>query len=172
MFLTKPRLAMSALFALFVWGLLLPVCALAGPMQPCPRFRAGSTVTAPPDLFSAGGVLTVDFTYLTRVDQFGNTLFCFTTDDGAQDPTLHVRPGDLLVINFKNGLSASLAAPRRGHAMPEMIVSGSASDTCGALVMTPASVNIHYHGTNTSPTCRSEERRVGKECRSRWSPYH
>src|SRR2546430_14336018 len=23
-----------------------------------------------------------------------------------------------------------------------------------------------------SPTSRSEERRVGKECRSRWSPYH
>ena len=22
------------------------------------------------------------------------------------------------------------------------------------------------------PTIRSEERRVGKECRSRWSPYH
>ena len=22
------------------------------------------------------------------------------------------------------------------------------------------------------PTMRSEERRVGKECRSRWSPYH
>ena len=24
----------------------------------------------------------------------------------------------------------------------------------------------------TSFGCRSEERRVGKECRSRWSPYH
>ena len=23
-----------------------------------------------------------------------------------------------------------------------------------------------------SEECRSEERRVGKECRSRWSPYH
>ena len=23
-----------------------------------------------------------------------------------------------------------------------------------------------------SPVVRSEERRVGKECRSRWSPYH
>ena len=23
-----------------------------------------------------------------------------------------------------------------------------------------------------TPTIRSEERRVGKECRSRWSPYH
>ena len=26
--------------------------------------------------------------------------------------------------------------------------------------------------TLTGKTCRSEERRVGKECRSRWSPYH
>ena len=25
---------------------------------------------------------------------------------------------------------------------------------------------------NLLPLCRSEERRVGKECRSRWSPYH
>ena len=25
---------------------------------------------------------------------------------------------------------------------------------------------------DTCPTTRSEERRVGKECRSRWSPYH
>src|SRR3712207_6935707 len=24
----------------------------------------------------------------------------------------------------------------------------------------------------TNPEARSEERRVGKECRSRWSPYH
>ena len=23
-----------------------------------------------------------------------------------------------------------------------------------------------------NPSARSEERRVGKECRSRWSPYH
>ena len=28
---------------------------------------------------------------------------------------------------------------------------------------------LNYAGANTS---RSEERRVGKECRSRWSPYH
>ena len=26
--------------------------------------------------------------------------------------------------------------------------------------------------SETSGTTRSEERRVGKECRSRWSPYH
>ena len=26
--------------------------------------------------------------------------------------------------------------------------------------------------TSLPELCRSEERRVGKECRSRWSPYH
>ena len=29
-----------------------------------------------------------------------------------------------------------------------------------------------YLFTGTRGTGRSEERRVGKECRSRWSPYH
>ena len=29
-----------------------------------------------------------------------------------------------------------------------------------------------YVGTITEGDLRSEERRVGKECRSRWSPYH
>ena len=31
----------------------------------------------------------------------------------------------------------------------------------------------YYHiGEGKLRTLRSEERRVGKECRSRWSPYH
>ena len=29
-------------------------------------------------------------------------------------------------------------------------------------------INTHYNSDHS----RSEERRVGKECRSRWSPYH
>ena len=29
-----------------------------------------------------------------------------------------------------------------------------------------------YYGKEDIKLCRSEERRVGKECRSRWSPYH
>src|SRR3712207_9030174 len=38
-------------------------------------------------------------------------------------------------------------------------------------------VGVRYQGfvtdsARTVPVGRSEERRVGKECRSRWSPYH
>jgi len=31
---------------------------------------------------------------------------------------------------------------------------------------------LGYPLSHTSQSHRSEERRVGKECRSRWSPYH
>ena len=33
-------------------------------------------------------------------------------------------------------------------------------------------IQLQIHQPNTLPVLRSEERRVGKECRSRWSPYH
>jgi len=33
-------------------------------------------------------------------------------------------------------------------------------------------VQIAFNSVNSFPIMRSEERRVGKECRSRWSPYH
>src|SRR5690348_17750208 len=32
--------------------------------------------------------------------------------------------------------------------------------------------NVGYSEPNLAAYQRSEERRVGKECRSRWSPYH
>ena len=32
-------------------------------------------------------------------------------------------------------------------------------------------VDVYFEGKGID-TDRSEERRVGKECRSRWSPYH
>ena len=32
--------------------------------------------------------------------------------------------------------------------------------------------NVPFNPYHLTATARSEERRVGKECRSRWSPYH
>ena len=34
------------------------------------------------------------------------------------------------------------------------------------------SIGDIFHYVDGKYLCRSEERRVGKECRSRWSPYH
>ena len=33
-------------------------------------------------------------------------------------------------------------------------------------------IGVEKKGLLINMLCRSEERRVGKECRSRWSPYH
>ena len=33
-------------------------------------------------------------------------------------------------------------------------------------------VSVRPSWSGEKYSCRSEERRVGKECRSRWSPYH
>ena len=37
---------------------------------------------------------------------------------------------------------------------------------------TEAMANFVAEGAGGQADLRSEERRVGKECRSRWSPYH
>jgi hypothetical protein len=82
-------------------------CAFADGSSTCPRFPVGSSIAQPQDLFSEHGVLRVNFTYETRVDQDGNTLFCFMTRSGSESPTLHVHPGDRLLINLKNNVPAT-----------------------------------------------------------------
>ena len=44
--------------------------------------------------------------------------------------------------------------------------------TLGALTIFILGISIRVPGTKDLTSNRSEERRVGKECRSRWSPYH
>jgi FtsP/CotA-like multicopper oxidase with cupredoxin domain len=128
--------------------LLTPVTARA--QSPCPRFAPGSTITNPSALFSVGGVLTVNLAYQTAMDAQGRTLYCFTTLDGTESPTLHVNPGDHLIINVKNDLPAPATAS-------EMQMATNAATVCGDTTMDASSVNIHYHGTNTSPACHSDE---------------
>src|ERR1044072_5271881 len=114
----------------------------------CERFPQGSTVTEPENLYSKDGVLEVNFTYQTREDDYGKTLYCFTNSDGAQSPTLHVHPGDTLIINLTNLVPEGTGTM---HHMAGMDMSRAGEGGCGDLAMTDASVNIHYHGTNTPP---------------------
>jgi len=123
---------------------------LCGQSSSCPRFVAGSVVTEPPDLYSVGGSLAVNLSYNTATDSDGRTLYCFTTPDGAESPTLHIWPGDHLIVTVKNNLPAPASAG-------SMAMATNAAFICGAAMMDASSVNVHYHGTNTSPTCHSDE---------------
>lgn len=138
------RLNLLATLALF----LTPITAAA--QSPCPRFTPGTTVTNPPALFSSDGTLTVNLAYNTATDAQGRTLYCFTTPNGSERPTLHIKPGDHLIINVKNNLPTPASASA-------MQMATDAATVCGATTMDDSSVNIHYHGTNTPPTCHQDE---------------
>jgi FtsP/CotA-like multicopper oxidase with cupredoxin domain len=138
--------------AVFLFLTIVPITSLAQsatPTNPCPRFEAGGTVHNPPSLYSRDGVLTVDLLYRTTSDAAGRTLFCFTTTDGTESPTLHVWPGDTVIINLKNMLP-----PAPADEMEMEVSSGG----CGpSAMMDASSVNMHYHGTNLAPVCHQDE---------------
>lgn len=133
---------------------------------PCPRYPAGSSLVEPKDLFSSHGVLRVDFLYQQRVDDQGNQLFCFSMPDGTQSPTLHVKPGDELILHLRNDLppapvmSMAPAAVGAMDTMPGMtsnVASPARAGDCSGMVMTGSSTNLHFHGTNVPASCHQDE---------------
>ncbi|MFZ0497010.1 MAG: multicopper oxidase domain-containing protein [Methylocella sp.] len=140
------------------WMLLVVICgsiippasALAQGDNPCPRPAAGSIVAPPPTLASENGALNLAFDYFTTTDSANRTLFCFVTPAGLQSPTLHIKPGETLSIAVRN------RNPPAPPGSPTEVVS-NASDRCGDSTMTITSLNVHYHGTNTTPACHGDE---------------
>src|SRR5213078_4054847 len=126
-----PRLAPGVLILA-----LIQVCAVA---------RSAETGDSAPALFSSNGVLNVRFSYQHRIDANNREMLCFMTPEGLQNPTLHVSPGDHLIITVTNNTPA---LPLTMTVNPP---------NCGASSMGPSSLNLHYHGANASPTCHSDE---------------
>src|SRR6202012_3898793 len=93
----------------------------------CPRFRPAADVVPPPDLYSKDGKLDVKLDYRSTLDGAGRTLFCFQTQNGVESPTLHVWPGDTIVIHFTNKLPPVTNGPGE-------IVSNN-HNRCGATMM-------------------------------------
>ncbi len=146
------QLQLAAILATAIVGAFAPARALAVSASPCPRFPVGSTITEPKNLFSRNGVLTVNLSYETTVDDNGNTLYCYMMADGTQSPTLHVHPGDHLVLNLTN----DTPAPTSSDAL-RMQMTAPPGSVCEAATMNASSTNVHFHGTNTSPTCHQDE---------------
>jgi FtsP/CotA-like multicopper oxidase with cupredoxin domain len=123
--------------------------ALAADTGACPRPDPGTEALPPPDIYSSGGTLNLALEYQTAVDFAGRTLFCFTTADGQESPTLHVDPGDTVTISLTNKLN-----PVKGG--PSEFVS-PVTKVCGDSQMTLTSANMHFHGLNVSPRCHGDE---------------
>ena len=66
----------------------------------------------PRDLRSRDGVLQVDLAIYDHKQADGSTHYCYLTPDGAVAPTLRLKPGDLLIVRFKNNLIDFAATPR------------------------------------------------------------
>ena len=147
----RPLVIVLTLSAL--WASPVSVFAIGGRASPsCERPPAGSVVIPPADLFSHGGALSVDLDYVSSVDEAGRKLFCFITPGGLESPTLHVRPGDTLNIRLTNLVSRS-----SGDKTGTMAMSVGVAARCGAAAMDATSVNMHFHGVNTLPTCHADD---------------
>ena len=142
-------ISLSMLLIAMCFVFVLPGHALAADNGNCPRPDPGTEVLPPPDLYSANGALNVTLSYLTDVDSYGRTLFCFVTTDGLESPTLHVNPGDTINITLTNALPPVHGGPAETVSRP--------GDICGDSTMLLTSTNMHFHGTNTSPQCHSDE---------------
>lgn len=152
----------------------------------CPRFAPGSVVSPPPDLYSQNGVLTVNLAFQTAVDEQGLTRYCYIANGSTalQAPTLHVNPGDQLIINFTNDLPPAapssetsvvkrvggrvrtISHPFCGLLKPALAAavlkaasqqSGGSSDCPGNGIITASTTNLHFHGTNVAPTCGQDD---------------
>ena len=109
--------------------------------------------------------------------------FFFQAEDGIRDsPVTGVQTCALPIsvhIENKCGSSAWLVAsvymyvysdPSEMRVRQALDLIQQLADRFGACDIALKQFQVQYVGISNSD--RSEERRVGKECRSRWSPYH
>jgi len=144
--------------------------------DPCPRPVPGSAVPEPEDLRSTNGVLKVDLTVRNYKEQDGSTRYCYLLADGNQSPTLRLHPGDLLILNLKNDLTAyeGPAAASSGTGAASLAITpatsaatavhahahgnaASSSDPCTSGMMSLTSTNLHFHGLTVPAVCHEDE---------------
>src|SRR2546430_8863968 len=97
-------------------------------------------------------------------------LFFFQAEDGIRDLTVTGVQTCALPISWsRHSRGFPEAADFRSTSQRPCRGSQSTLALHGTPVLAQRQVNVT---SGRPPVKRSEERRVGKECRSRWSPYH
>src|SRR2546430_11317567 len=96
--------------------------------------------------------------------------FFFQAEDGIRDLTVTgVQTCALPICVRETSLLYSLVA---AELLTEQNGRFSNTPEANQFLVKGSPTYIGYRHPNFSAQWRSEERRVGKECRSRWSPYH
>ncbi|HXP65791.1 MAG TPA: multicopper oxidase domain-containing protein [Steroidobacteraceae bacterium] len=150
-----PAAIRLSLLAAAVWlGHAADAIGAEAAREVCPRPPAGGMVEEPEDLRSENGVLKVDLTVRNEKQPDGTVRFCYLLADGAQAPTLRLKPGDLLVLRLKNELvdtdNTQTTHVHGAHPQP-------GSDPCKSGVMSLTSANLHFHGLSIPPVCHQDE---------------
>ena len=117
--------------------------------QVCARSAPGAALPTPPELFSENHVLEVTLKFVTVTDVQGLQRYCYLTGAGLQTPTLHVSPGDQLIIHLQNALPPGAPPPPPPGA--------PAPGGCSAEAMGPSTTNLHFHGMNVPPLCHQDD---------------
>jgi FtsP/CotA-like multicopper oxidase with cupredoxin domain len=120
--------------------------------QRCRRPTPGSVVPEPGELRSQNGVLKADLTYLSSMSSGGQEDYCYQSEDGIENPTLRVNPGDLLIVHLRNRLTPSGPRPKMSHALMPPIHS-----PCASARMTILSTNLHFHGMTVAAVCHEDD---------------
>jgi FtsP/CotA-like multicopper oxidase with cupredoxin domain len=123
----------------------------------CPRETVGGEIVPPPDLYSKDGVLEVSFSYESKRISEEDIRYCymFTDSDGKrrQSPTLHIWPGEHIKINIANNTKKSISTAEVGEAILKL----PTTSPCNSGFITPTSMNVHFHGTNTPAACGADD---------------
>ena len=86
---------------------------------------------------------------------------------------IHSKPKRLLLISLIVVIFCVLAAMTPLGARTSMIIRFQIAELSADNSNDEYDMDLeHFYVRNQKTIHRSEERRVGKECRSRWSPYH
>ncbi|MDH2382093.1 multicopper oxidase domain-containing protein [Bradyrhizobium sp. CER78] len=126
----------------------------------CARPAPGSAIDEPAELHSREGVLETDLSIHDQKLPDGTSRYCYLTPDGKPSPTLRLKPGDQLVIHFKNDLvdlDTATPAIDRPLAGAPICTTRKQAEICESGAMTPISTNLHFHGLTVPPVCHQDD---------------
>lgn len=126
----------------------------------CARPDPGSAIAEAAELRSRDGVLETDLSVHDEKLPDGSSRYCYLTSDGKPSPTLRVKPGDQLVIHFKNDLvdlDTATPAIDRPLAGAPICTAKKPEEVCASGAMTAVSTNLHFHGLSVPPVCHQDD---------------